>query len=171
MEPETLNTIISCGTTLATMIASGTVTAISAKVQSIKGEKDADKIRNTYDEILSQVLQERSDAIRIAQTYKSEYEKIAISDDDIEHLHNTIDRILGIIFAYKSDTIDEATKKNLETIKGLINKDTLKTLQLLGFNFKTAIGEPLTEICANAINSWGNNKTRQNNSKNNGGRR
>lgn len=29
--------------------------------------------------------------------------------------------------------------------------DTLKTMQLLGFNYKAAIGEPLTEICANAI--------------------
>ncbi|MCE2352734.1 hypothetical protein MKI28_00515 [Streptococcus thermophilus] len=33
----------------------------------------------------------------------------------------------------------------------LLNKDTLKTMQLLGFNYKEAIGEPLTEACSNAI--------------------
>ncbi|HZJ68735.1 MAG TPA: hypothetical protein VFD28_01845 [Candidatus Eisenbacteria bacterium] len=36
-------------------------------------------------------------------------------------------------------------------IKELISVDTLKTMQLLGFNYKAAIVEPLTEICANAI--------------------
>ena len=43
-----------------------------------------------------------------------------------------------------------------EVFKDLISVDTLKTMQLLGFNYKAAIGEPLTEICANAISSLGN---------------
>lgn len=34
--------------------------------------------------------------------------------------------------------------------------DTLKSMQLLGFNYKAAIGEPLTQLCANAITGWGN---------------
>jgi len=33
----------------------------------------------------------------------------------------------------------------------LLNKDTLKTMQLIGFNYKEAIGRPLTEICADAL--------------------
>lgn len=36
--------------------------------------------------------------------------------------------------------------------------DTLKTMQLLGFNYKAAIGEPLTQICAKAITSFGDKK-------------
>lgn len=35
-------------------------------------------------------------------------------------------------------------------------------MQLLGFNYKAAIGEPLTEICANAIASLGSKKSRNN---------
>lgn len=57
---------------------------------------------------------------------------------------------------------------NIDTIIKLINKDTLKTMQLLGFNYKEAIGTPLTEASANAIkkhlggpNSKGNNNTRK----------
>ena len=38
-----------------------------------------------------------------------------------------------------------------EQIKELISVDTLKAIQLLGFNFKAAIGEPLTQLCADAI--------------------
>jgi hypothetical protein len=28
-------------------------------------------------------------------------------------------------------------------------------MQLLGYNYKAAIGEPLTKLCADAIISWG----------------
>ena len=54
-----------------------------------------------------------------------------------------------------------------EQIKALISVDTLKTMQLLGFNYKAAIGEPLTQICADAISNIGNkNKSQQNGNKN-----
>ena len=38
-----------------------------------------------------------------------------------------------------------------QQLKDLICVDVLKAIQLLGFNYKEAIGEPLTQICANAI--------------------
>ena len=54
-----------------------------------------------------------------------------------------------------------------EQIKGLINIDTLKAIQLLGFNYKAAIGEPLTQLCAAAIlsNVKSNNSRNQSKSK------
>ena len=33
-----------------------------------------------YDEIINEILQEREDVVRIAQTYKSELDRIVISD-------------------------------------------------------------------------------------------
>ena len=47
-----------------------------------------------------------------------------------------------------------------EQIKELISVDTLKTMQLLGFNFKAAIGDPLTQICADTILNLSNNKNK-----------
>lgn len=41
--------------------------------------------------------------------------------------------------------------KSYEQIKELISVDTLKTMQLLGFNYKAAIGEPLTLMLKNFI--------------------
>ena len=35
----------------------------------------------------------------------------------------------------------------------ILSKETLKILQLLGFNYKEAIGEPLTSVIAHAINA------------------
>ena len=44
---------------------------------------------------------------------------------------------------------------NLRAIKDIINVNTLKTMQLLGFNYKEAIGVPLTNLCANTIMNIG----------------
>lgn len=47
--------------------------------------------------------------------------------------------------------VENAEKDSMNQLVALLNKDTLKTMQLLGFNYKEAIGEPLTEVCSNAI--------------------
>ena len=158
--------LVALGASLAELAVKGTATAVSTKIKTIKEEKNTDKVRNTYDEIVSELLSERDEAIRIAQSYKSELEKVVISDDDIQHLHNTVSNIIEIIKASQlsnaSSKGEDAVAKvksqaeNYEQIKELISVDTLKTMQLLGFNYKAAIGEPLTQICANAITNLGN---------------
>ena len=158
--------LVEMGVSLTELAIKGTATAVTNKIKAIKDEKNAEKLRNTYDEIVSELLSERDEAVRIAQAYKSELERIVISDDDIEHLHNTVSRLLGIIKAFQLASAaakgeEEITKvtaqvESYEQIKELISVDTLKTMQLLGFNYKAAIGEPLTEICANAISNLGN---------------
>jgi hypothetical protein len=158
--------LVALGTSLAELAVKGTATAVSTKIKAIKDEKNTDKIRNTYDEIISELLLERDEAVRIAQSYKSELEKVVISDEDIQHLHNTVSHILEIIKVMQlanastkgDDEIEKikAQAESYEQIKELISVDTLKTMQLLGFNYKAAIGEPLTEICANAISKFFN---------------
>ena len=105
------------------------------------------------DEIINELLNEREEAVRIAQAYKSELDKVVISDDDIAHLHNTVSRILELL--KNSGSVEQSgVTKQLETyeqIKELISVDTLKTMQLLGFNYKSAIGEPLTMMLRNFI--------------------
>lgn len=158
--------LVEMGVSLTELAIKGTATAVTNKIKAIKEEKNAEKLRNTYDEIISELLSERDEAIRIAQAYKSELDRIVISDDDIEHLHNTVSRLLGIIKAFQlasavakgEEEIAKVTAQveSYEQIKELISVDTLKTMQLLGFNYKAAIGEPLTQICANAISNIGN---------------
>lgn len=153
--------LLGLGTTLTELAVKGTATVISNKIKAIKEEKNIEKIRSTYDEIINELLSEREEAVRIAQAYKSELEKVVISDEDIQHLHNTVSRILEIIKESQmasakplgSEAV-EAVKKQAESyeqIKELISVDTLKTMQLLGFNYKAAIGEPLTLMLKNFI--------------------
>ena len=45
--------------------------------------------------------------------------------------------------------------EDLNNLLSLISVDTLRAMQLLGFNYKAAIGEPLTKLCADKISSLG----------------
>ena len=157
--------LIDMGVSLAELAVKGTASAVSKKVRAAKEIKEVEKLRTTYDEIINEILLEREEAVRIAQAYKSELDRIVISDDDIVHLHNTVARLLEIIKTFqlasalvKGEEEIEKVKKQVESyeqIKELISVDTLKTMQLLGFNYKAAIGEPLTQICAEAISNMG----------------
>lgn len=168
MEEPYMSVLAEMGVSLTALAVKGTATAINTKIKSIKDEKSSEKIRSTYEEIINEILSERDEAVRIAQAYKAELDKIVISDKDIEHLHNTVSRVLEIIKTFQLisaatkgkeeiEKIEEQTK-SYEQIKKLISVDTLKTMQLLGFNYKAAIGEPLTQIYSKAITSFGNKK-------------
>jgi len=182
MDPTYTQPLVEMGVSLTELAIKGTATAVTNKIKAVKDEKNAEKLRNTYDEIVNELLSERDEAVRIAQAYKSELERIVISDDDIVHLHNTVSRLLEIIktFQLAAASIkgeEEITKvtaqvESYEQIKELISVDTLKTMQLLGFNYKAAIGEPLTQICANAISNIGNKgkSTQSNNQQKSKGR-
>lgn len=153
--------LVALGTNLAQMAVKGTATAVSAKIRAIKDEKNAEKIRNTYDEIVNELLSEREEAIRIAQAYKSELEKVVISDEDIQHLHNTVANVLKIMTDIQIADAERAGEAAVKTVKErtkvyeqfmeLISVDTLKTMQLIGFNYKAAIGEPLTLMLKNFL--------------------
>ena len=124
----------------------------------MKTEKDIGKVKQNYENILNGLLNERAEALRIAQAYRDELEKVEISDEDIEHLHNTVERLIEIIknFLIKQNNGEDNQEiqeqiSSFEQIKELISVDTLKTMQLLGFNYKQAIGDPLTMILRNFI--------------------
>jgi hypothetical protein len=157
------NLLVETGLSLTALAIKGTVSAVTTKVKALKTEKDLEIVRNKYDELINEILSEREEAVRIAQLYKNEVDRLIISDKDIEHLNKTIGQVL-VIFQEFSPGVNLETYSQLQ---GLINVDTLKAMQLLGFNFKAAIGEPLTTICANAIlgnlkNKSGNNPVQSN---------
>ena len=151
------------GVSLTSMAAKGAASLVYTKIKASKNEKNIEAIRNNYEEIINELLSEREEAIRIAQAYKSELEKVSISDKDIEYLHATISRFIELLTSFgKMNTTAQAS---FESIKELISIDTLKTMQLLGFNYKAAIGEPLTELCAQKIASLGNTTKKETSQK------
>ncbi len=138
-----------------------TASYVTEKIKSMRNDKDLTIIRSTYDELLSRLLDERAEAIRIAQVYKEELEKVSISDKDIEYLHNTVSSFLKMLSHFSPNSEENPFNENTaDLINSLISKDVLKSMQLLGFNYKEAIGDPLTKLCADKISSFASNKTK-----------
>lgn len=137
---------------------------VSTKITQAKGKRKLEEQQVIYEEIINSLLQDKMDLESIARQYKDVYENITISDDDIEYLQETIQKVMQLLNGF-SPKVNEQ-QENIDILVGLINKDTLKTMQLLGFNYKEAIGIPLTEVCANAINKHlGGAKTQRNQRK------
>jgi hypothetical protein len=150
MTPDTA-ILVQVGTSLLELIAKQTVGSVTTRIKAIKDEKEVAKVRSTYDEIVNELLAERDEALRIAQTYKAEVDRLEISDSDIEHLHGTVTKVLELL----KITSPQLDLEMFEQTRSLISVDALKTMQLLGFNYKAAIGEPLTAVCAGKITAWG----------------
>jgi len=132
---------------LTTLAIKGTAAAVAKKIKATKEIKESDRLRAVYDEIVNELLSERKEALRIAHVYRSELDKIIISDEDIKHLQATTSNLLDILRNFSPDLPVDI----IEQFKSLISVDTLKVMQLLGFNYKAAIGEPLTEVLAATI--------------------
>ena len=68
------------GVSLTELAVKGTANSVNKKIRAVKDVKDAEKLRVTYDALINEVLQEREEAVRIAQAYKAELDRIEISD-------------------------------------------------------------------------------------------
>ncbi len=171
IDPAVGAALVELGSSLSTLLLKGTTTAVQGKIASLKNEKSLDTVRNSYDEMINQLLSEREEALMIAQSYKNELERVVIDDDDIEYLQQTISKVLDLLVGVQlldvnsdDENISKKAKAQVDVVngmKGLLSKDVLKTMQLLGFNFKAAIGEPLTELCASKIKGVAANASRK----------
>ncbi|MDE0584697.1 YybS family protein [Planococcus sp. A6] len=138
--------VVGLAQTLNSVMASDTSKYVIDSVKTFKGGKDKEATIVKYEELINDLISENQELKRVALGYKEEYEKINITDDNIEYLRNTFNRVLELISNMGENEDDDKTKKDMEQFTSLIDVDTLKTMQLLGFNYKQAIGEPLTLI-------------------------
>ena len=76
-------------------------------------------------------------------------------------MHKTVEKILEVINRVQIKEGEEPIQKarkttdSLNQMKDLISVDTLKTMQLLAFNYKAAIVDPLIQLCPLFIINWG----------------
>lgn len=97
------------------------------------------------------------------QAFKSELDRVEIDEEGIESLDATIGNVFNILKKFPGvlDSDPERAHEQEEAFnqaRELISADTLRTMQLLGLNYKAAIGEPLTELCAEKIKQMGGNR-------------
>ncbi|MCK1995600.1 hypothetical protein MPH61_24015 [Peribacillus muralis] len=160
VDPYAADAAVKLAVNLTETLSKNTVSYVINKREQIKLNNEKDTIIREYEELTNRLMDDNSQFENIAKSYKAMYEQIEITPENLEYLQNTIRGVLSIISGQSETTKDQ--EDGFEMLLDLVTVDTLKTMQLLGFNYKKAIGEPLTEICAEKIKNWGNLNSKQN---------
>lgn len=156
--------------TLKGILDSGLAGKAVEKMEAAKSSNDKDRIIASYEEFFTQLIDENQQLKTIALSYKEEFDEMNLTEQDIQYLRNTAHRLIKMFIPEVTEEEKkelrkkigdkgvkekikekEAERKEYETFIDFIQVDTLRTMQLLGFNYKKAIGEPLTEFMAYSI--------------------
>ena len=138
-------------------IPSATAT-IYTKVEAITKGKATEQTVNELKQIINDLIKERNDLVAIAQTYEQELVAQRISDKDIKYIIDSVLPVLKIFVEKMPASSTAAAQKAqaeeaIDILEQLLSVDMLTVLQLLGFNYKRAIGEPLTLLLQKLITS------------------
>lgn len=126
-----------------------TAQIIYSKINAAKQKNDDKATINALEEIINDLIADKNELIQITKCYEQEFVAQKISDSDIEYITQLFPMLIGI-----SGILNQNEEKNQAAVaflEALLSPQTLKILQLLGFNYKEAIGIPLTTLVAQAI--------------------
>ena len=127
-----------------------TVSSINDRIEKVKVRRNDEIIINELEEIIQDLLDIKTDLLRAISIYEEEFVAQKIGEEDLVKIKESV------IPAFKNfiKEIEPFVKvdENFENLGGMIDSfepllsyEVLNLLQSLGFNYKEAIGKPLTE--------------------------
>ena len=143
--------IMKASTEQAKLLAKNTTQMVNDRIRISKQATDDKKTINTLDEIITDLIAEKNKLTQIAQTFDEQMVAQKVSDVEINYITDNLLPLLDKLIENSEE--HEENKENLEMLKPLLSKETFNILQLLGFNYKHAIGEPLTKLVNGLITS------------------
>lgn len=145
--------VITLGTELATIAGRKSVEAIFDKIRAVKKKGDKDEIISNLEEIINELISDKNRLIQISQAYEENLITQKITQDEIDYITNSIIPLLEEFLKQSSQDDSGKIQEGINVIKPILSKEIFNMMQILGFNFKEAIGEPLTELLAAFIRS------------------
>lgn len=133
-------------TKLIEISAKNTVSFIGDKIRTSKAKKNDKETITELEEIIFDLLNDKQEIQRIAKSYEEELVSQKITETEIEYITKNVIPLIA-----KFISPDKA--QDLEQIKSILSVETLTIMQVLGFNYKKAIGEPLTLLLQKSIES------------------
>jgi len=144
------------GVQLAETTIRNTAASIADRVATVRARKKDQETIVELEEIVNGLLSDKSELVRIAHAYEQELVAQKISAPDIEYIStNIVPLVQQLVESTATTSGQDATsmRATIELIQRLLSVETVTVLQLIGFNFRAAIGEPLTELVSRLISS------------------
>lgn len=144
--------VVQAGVNLAESMARNSGTLIWNRIRVARGSGRHEEAINELEEIINELLADKQELVSIAKTYQSELVAQQLTAGDVQYIVGTLFPLVKELMeaSYGKDT-DKL--EQLDTLKPFLSVETVNVLQLLGFNFRRAIGEPLTALCESLITS------------------
>jgi flagellar biosynthesis/type III secretory pathway chaperone len=134
-----------------------TVGAVYDRIRAVKAKRNAEETINVLEDIINSLIADKNELIQIAEGYKQEFVAQQISQENIEYITESFIPVLRQLIQQSSNDENAAAAANIEQaldmLAPLLSVEMLTVLQLVGFNFKRAIGEPLTLLLQKFITS------------------
>lgn len=146
MDDATTKLVAETAVKLADSAVRNTAGIVTDKITKIKAKRDDKQTIRELEDIVNELLEDKSELIRIAKTYEQELVSQKITEKDIKYI---TDNVLPLL----ENFVPANQKEMVDQIKSVISVETLTIMQLLGFNYKRAIGEPLTALLQKNIES------------------
>ena len=141
---------------LAEVTARNLASSVTGRIRASKARKDDQETIGVLEEIVNELLADKSELTRIATSYEQELVAQRISVEDINYLStNLLPKLKDLVTATADrDGADPAAAAAIiDMVEPILSVEAVTLLQILGFNFRMAIGEPLTQLIAGLITS------------------
>ncbi|MEY2432295.1 MAG: hypothetical protein QOC92_2020 [Acidimicrobiaceae bacterium] len=128
------------GVDLAALAAKNTASSIFDRVRVARANREKDETIRELEAIVNDLIADRLELQRLAEVYRESVAAQTISDDDLAFIASHIVPILTSLGV-----------PDIEKFEALLSSEFLRIAQALGFSFKQAVGQPLTEVAAAQI--------------------
>ena len=149
MDPE----LQALGVRLTESAVRNTASVIADRISVLRAKKQDNETIADLEQIVNDLIADKSELVRIAQAYKEELVAQQISSADVQYITTNIVPVLKKLIESATPGAGQAAKSKevMNLIEPILSVETVTVLQLLGFNFRKAIGQPLTELVSHAI--------------------
>lgn len=150
--------VLQAGVNLAESMARNSGTLIWNRIRAARDSGRHEEAITALEEIINELLADKQELVSIAKSYQSELVAQQLTAGDVQYIVGTLFPLVKQLMEASSGE-DTEKLEQLEALKPFLSVETVNVLQLLGFNFRKAIGEPLTALCENLITSRVNRST------------
>lgn len=125
--------------------------AVAARISAVKAQRKDQETIAALEEIVNDLLADKSELIRIAKAFDDQLVAQRLSPEDVGFItENLLPRVRQLADASGQDA---AGDQMMDAVESILSTEILTIMQLIGFNYRDAIGKPLTELVAAQIAS------------------
>lgn len=142
---------------LSEVAVRNTAGKIFDRIKIARTRKNNEESIAELEAIIYELIDDKAELSRIAQAFEEALVAQRISETEIDYIADTVVPLVEEFIDTSTDQSVEEEKtmqqqqQMLDALKSLLSVETITVLQLLGFNFKQAVGEPLTFLLARTI--------------------